>query len=470
MFVRHDRSRRNLLHKRVFANTRLFAFAGAGILIVLAAQACKKAGKPATPVTITLVDQDWPDQQSRQRRNEELRRFTTQTGIRVEVLPSPEAAGEQLTVWRKLLDTHATVPDLYAVDVIWPALLADQLLDLKPYVPAQEIAEEFPALIANFTVNHRLVALPYHLNTGVLFYRTDLLQKYGYRTPPKTWDELEHAAARIQAGERARGQENFWGFVWQGAASEALTCNALEWQVSEGGGAIIENAAVTVNNPLTILAWRRAARWPGSISPPSVLAYKEWDAFNRWQAGEAAFMRNWLNPSIVAGAKSSPISGRFGICPLPKGQAGVAGTLGGDGLAVSRYSLHPREAAMLVRFLCGPNEEFRRSENPAEPPTIPELYNSPSVLSANPYFSTVLEVYRKGLAVRPSTLTGKMYPDISRAYFEAVHAVLTHRKTAERAAAELERELTQITGLKAPVTIAKPRRFQKAVTKEPRER
>lgn len=434
-------------------NSRLFTVAGVGILVLLAAQACNKAGKPAVPITITLIQPDWPDPESRRHHNEEFRRFTDETGIRVEVLPSPQPAVEQLVVWRRLLDSHATVPDVYAVDVIWPAILADQLLDLKSYLPAQKIAEQFPELIANFTVNGRLVALPYLLNVGLLFHRTDLLRKYGY-TPPKTWEELENAAAHIQAGERARGQKDFWGFIWHGSSSESLTCSALEWQASQGGGTIIENGAVTVNNPQTIRAWERAARWPGSISPPSVVAYTEWDAFNRWQAGQAAFMRNWPNPYIVASEKSSPVRGKFGICPLPKGRAGISGTLGGYGYAVSRYSLHPREAAMLVRFLCGRNEQFRRSQNPAEPSTIPELYSSPSVLAANPYFSAVLEVYRKGLAVRPSTLTGKMYPDISRAYFEAVHAVLTHRKTAETAAAELQRELTQITGLKARTTAA----------------
>ena len=57
-----------------------------------------------------------------------------------------------------------------------------------------------------------------------------------------------------------------------------LTCNALEWQASEGGGRIIErDKTISVNNPQTIRAWRRAARWVGSISPPSVVAYKEWD-------------------------------------------------------------------------------------------------------------------------------------------------------------------------------------------------
>ena len=94
---------------------------------------------------------------------------------------------------------------------------------------------------------------------------------------------------------------------------------------------------------------------------------------------------------------------------------------------------------MLVLFLCGRNEQLRRSQEPAQPPTIPELYRNPSVLAANPYLSGVLEVYQKGIAIRPSTVTGKGYPDVSRVYFETVHAVLTHKATSEAAAAELER-------------------------------
>src|SRR5208283_3362052 len=139
----------------------------------------------------------------------------------------------------------------------------------------------------------------------------------------------------------------------------------------------------------------------------------------------------------------------------PKGRAGISGTLGGNGYAVSLYSLHPREAAQLVRFLCGREEQLRRSQNPVEPSTIPDLYSNPSVLTANPYFTDVLRVYQQGITLRPSSATGKTYPDVSRAYFEAVHAVLTHRKTAETAAGELERKLAQITCLKVPTSVAK---------------
>ena len=108
-----------------------------------------------------------------------------------------------MQAWLSLLESGARIPDVYAVDVIWPGILAESLLDLKSYVPAQKIAAHFPELIANNTVNGKLVAFPYHTNTGVPFYRADLLKQYGYREPLRTWDQLEKMALRIQQGERA---------------------------------------------------------------------------------------------------------------------------------------------------------------------------------------------------------------------------------------------------------------------------
>ena len=422
------------------------------LLVLLIGQGCTRSTTLRRGTTLTLIDQSWADRESQRRLHNELRRFTDQTAIRVRVLPAPEAAVEQLATWRRLLERGASVPDVYAIDVIWPGVLADELLDLRRYIPAQEITDHFPELIANNTVNGRLVALPYTTSAGLLFYRVDLLRRYGYSTPPGTWDELEKMAARIQTGERATGRADFWGYVWQGAPSEALTCNALEWQVCEGGGTVIENGRVTVENPHSVRAWQRAARWIGTISPPGVIAYKEWDAFNTWQAGRAAFMRNWTSAYVAARAPGSPTKDRVAIASLPQGSARRAATLGGNGYGVSRHSRHPEEAAMLVRFLCGRDEQRRRCLDFAEPATIPDLYNDAQVLAVNPYFSTVLEVHRKSLALRPSAASGKLYPEVSRALYEAVHAVLARKADSAQAAAALQRNLVQITGFNAPAS------------------
>ena len=351
------------------------------------APGCNKKHQAAPDVILTIIDQSWVDKESQALLREELNQFTQETGIRVQFMPAPEVAVDQLETWRNLLESEAKVPDVYGIDVIWPGILADHLADLKAYVPEQEIAAHFPELIKNNTVDGRLVTLPNNLSEGLLFYRVDLLQKYGYTVPPKTWEELEKMAKRIQAGERAKGDKDFWGYVWQGAPSEALTCNALEWQVAEGGGTILgDDGRPTVNNPYSIRAWERAARWVGSISPPGVIAYKEWDAFDIWQAGNAAFMRNWPNAYVAARAESSPTRDRFAIAPLPAGRAGSAATFGGQGYGVSRYSSHPQEAAMLVRFLTGRNEQARRCHKSSNPPTIPELYQDPEILARNSVF------------------------------------------------------------------------------------
>ncbi len=409
---------------------------------------CNQPTSKRDQVSLTMIDQGWFDKEIRDARDLELRQFTHETGIRVDVLPAPESAVEQIVLWKKLLANARSAPDVLGIDVIWPALLADDLLDLKPYLTSSEISAVFPELAAIYTVKGKLVALPYRVVAGLLFYRTDLLQQYGYRSPPQTWHQLEQMAARIQTGERAKGNKEFWGFVWQGSPSEALTCDAIEWQASEGGGKIIEdNGVISVKNRNTVRAWRRAARWVGSISPPSVVSYKEWDSFNIWRSGNAAFMRNWPAGYAVSQASGSAVRDRFGITALPRGKSGRAATLGSDGFAVSRRSLHPQEALLLVQFLCRRDLQFRRALAKFDPPAIRDLYTDPELKKAVSYFPHVRQENLYGIVTRPATLAGTKYLEVSQAYFTAVHAVLTGQKSAEMAVGELQQQLARITGL-----------------------
>jgi len=416
------------------------------VLLSLLLEGCTKPSAPE-PVTLTFLE-EWSNKTFSEARQQELQQFTRETGIRVSLLPSPESARQKLVLWRELLGTGASGPDVYGLDVIWPGMLGDYFVDLKPYF-ATELSLQFPALAASYTVDNKLVAMAYRPDIGLLYYRTDLLRQYGYREPPRTWDELERMAARIQAGERAKGKKQFWGFVWQGAADEGLTCDALEWQAAEGGGRIIEDdQVISVNNPQAIRSWQRAAHWVGSISPPGVVGYREWDSLNVWVAGDAAFMRNWPSAYADSQAAGSLIRNKFDIALLPGGKAGRVGTLGGWGLAISRFSAHPREALELVRYLTRRDLQVKRSRLLTQPPTLPELYSLPEVLEANPRFDVLSQAFRTGFVTRPSNVAGKKYQEVTDAYIQAVHSVLTGEKTAPKAAAALQNDLVHITGFR----------------------
>ena len=416
------------------------------VLLLLLLQGCTRPSVHE-PVTLTVLE-EWSNKRFSDARQQELQQFTRETGIRVRLLPSPDSARQRLVLWKELLGTGASGPDVYGIDVIWPGILNKYLIDLKPYF-ANEISLQFPEIAASYTVDEKLVAMPYRSDVGLLFYRTDLLQEYGYHHPPRTWDELEAMAVRIQAGERAKGKKQFWGYVWQGAADEVLTCNALEWQASEGGGQIIEqNHSISVNNPQAIRSWQRAARWVGSISPPGVIGYREWDSLNVWLAGDAAFMRHWPSAYIDSHAAGSRIRNKFDAAMLPGGKAGQMGTLGGWGFAISRLSAHPQESLELIRYLTRRDIQVKRTHVLSQPPTLPELYSLPEVLEPNPHFELLSRAFRTGTVSRPSNVTGEKYPDVSSAYIQAVHSVLTGEKGAAEAAAALENELLRITGFK----------------------
>lgn len=412
---------------------------------------CHQAEKE--PVTLTFLDPEWShDSRERDASHEQaLIDFTKETGIRITHLPAPENASSQLELTESLLKKGATTPDVYGIDVIWPGILSEYFVDLKPYFVAESQSSD-SELIANYTVNGRLVAMPYHSNTGALFYRTDLLEKYGYSAPPRKWDELEKMATRIQAGERAKGQKDFWGYVWPGAVGEGLICDAMEWQASAGAGHIVEaDGKVSVNNPNTIRAWKRVTRWLGTISPPTSLSYQEWDSWNAfWTSGRAAFQRGWESDYFIGNPVTYPFNDRAGVTSLPGEKDVRVGTLGGLGLAVARSSKHQAEAIAFVHYLLKKEADLDQQRATSAPPKFPTRFEIPTILTAYIHQQQSGGVSGARTVARPSTVTGRKYAAISAAYVESLHSVLERKVDAETAAASLQKQLTEIMASSAP--------------------
>src|SRR5262245_48099235 len=155
--------------------------------------------------------------------------WAEKSGNKVDYISRPNDATATLQQYQQYWAAKSPDVDVYMIDVIWQGIAAPHAVDLKKYFKEDEIKQFFPAIIQNNTVGGKLVSIPWFTDAGILYYRTDLLEKYGYKEPPKTWEELAEMAKKIQDGERKDGKKDFQGFVFQGKASESVTCDALEW-------------------------------------------------------------------------------------------------------------------------------------------------------------------------------------------------------------------------------------------------
>ena len=289
-------------------------------------------------------------------------KFADATGIDVTRTSGPVSATDRLAQYQQLMAAQASDVDAMMIDVIWPGIFATHAVDLSQAIGWQG-QKYIDRIVQNNTVNGALVGIPWYTDAGLLYYRTDLLAKYGLENPPETWADLEKMAKTIQDGERASNPD-FQGFVWQGAAYEGLTCDGLEWQYSSGGGDIIDkDAKVTVNNPQAIAAFERAKGWIGTISPQGVTTYMEEEARGVWQAGNAAFMRNWPYAYAPGQDPGSAIRDKFDVTLVPMG----------DGEGATHAANARRLADLRLQVLAEPTRSHRLR-------AVPHLQGGPEVV------------------------------------------------------------------------------------------
>ncbi|NOG31039.1 ABC transporter substrate-binding protein [Halomonas sp. TBZ9] len=367
------------------------------------------------------------------------------TGHEVDIVSTPNSSTERLSLYQQILSANSSDIDVMQIDVVWPGLLANHLLDLNEALGEDVADGHFETIVTNNTIDGRLVAMPWFTDAGVLYYRKDLLEKHGFEAPT-TWQELTETAKTIQEAEQAEGNDRMQGFVFQGRAYEGLTVNALEWVASHGGGNIVEaDGEISINNENAAKALDLAASWIGDISPNGVLNYTEEEARGVFQGGNAVFMRNWPYAWSLAQSEDSDVRDKVGVVQLPAGgeDGQSAAGLGGWNLAVSRYSENPELAADLVAYLTGLEEQKRRAIEASYNPTIDALYQDEEVLEAVPFFGTLYDTFTNAVA-RPSAPTGDAYGRVSNAFFSASHDVLSGNMTGAEAVEKLERDLMRL--------------------------
>lgn len=374
-----------------------------------------------------------------------LDRFEEETGHTVTIVSMPERTTDQFAQYKLWLAAQSADIDVYRLDVIWAPQLAEHFVDLTD--ATADIIDQFvPAAVESQTVDGKLVALPMFLGAPALYYRADLLEKYD-KAVPETWEELTQTAREIMQAEREDGNDDMWGYVFQGAAYEGLTCNAMEWIASYGGGQVVEpDGTISVMNDQAVDALNLAATWVGDIAPEGVLNYAEEDARGVFQSGNAVFMRNWNYAYALVTGEDSPIKDGVDVTALPAGGSGEnASILGGSHLGVSKYSEHQDAAIELVRFLNDEESQKARAIDASRPPTRTALYEDEEIAQKQPFIPLWKPVIDTAI-VRPSAPTKTNYNEVSSEIWTAAHDVLAGESDAQTAIGRLNARLDRLKG------------------------
>jgi trehalose/maltose transport system substrate-binding protein len=371
--------------------------------------------------------------------------WAQKAGNQVRFITTPASSSERLALYQQWMAAQADI-DVLMTDVFYPGVLEKGLVDLRPYLEDEE-TELFPAYLKIDMLDGKLLAMPWFAAVGVMYYRKDLLQKY-HLEPPQTWAELEKDAESVQTEERAAGNPNFWGYMWQGKAYEGLTCNAVEWLASYGAGSIVAlDGKVTVDNPRAVAALTMAKSWVGKISPRGVLSSEEPQTLQVFYAGNALFLRSWPYVWSVAQAPDSPLAGKVGIIPIPKGpgtDGAHAGTIGGWSLAVSKYGKHREAAIDLVKYLTSSEVQRMRFLEGALMPTRMALYEDPSVLAKEPAMKIFYDAILSA-SPRPSAQTGAKYNRVSSVLYTGLHQMLLGESGPQATVASIAAKLDELS-------------------------
>ena len=358
--------------------------------------------------------------------------------LRDETLPS--SSDEQHQFYVINLEGKSADFDVLSLDVIWVPEFARAgwLSDLSRLFPPDERNDFFPGPVSAVTWERKVFAVPWYIDAGLLYYRCDILEKYGL-SPPRTWPELVAQARRITSAEKG-----LYGFIWQGKQYEGLVCNALEYLRSNNGD-VLRNGEVAIDSPENVaaLSFMRDLIARYGVSPPLVTTASEETTRHIFGNGRALFMRNWPYAWNLFQDKGSMVRGKVGVAPLPAFQVGrSAPTLGGWQLGVNRYSRHQEAAFRLVRFLTAPEAQKLLCLKVGYKPTRVSLYADRELQKSQPFIASLCDIF---MTARPRPVT-PYYMMFTQVMQPELSAALAGVRPPEAALRSAGRQMRHILG------------------------
>jgi len=377
-----------------------------------------------------------------------VKEFTRQTGIKVNILRQPTDTDQRRQGLVISLKSRKADPDVFLMDVAWVAQFgaSEWLEPLDDYIKNENMnLDVFFNRVVNLVdrYNGGLIALPVYIDGGVLYYRKDLLRKYGYSEPPETWDKLVDCALKVQKDMR-NINPNFYGFLWQGAQYEGLVCNWLEFAASNGGGIILRDGKIKLNLPSNIEAvqFMYDLIHTYKISPPNTFTeMKEEEVRMSFQKGDALFERNWPYAWALHQSEDSYVKGKVDIAPLPHFPSGKSvSTLGGWHIGISKYSDAKSKAFKFLKFVVSYETQKKLALKLGWNPGRKDVYNDNEVLERLPHLAKLKNVFENALP-RPNL---PYYTQISEILQHYINAAIAGKLTPEVALSRAEKEAQNV--------------------------
>ena len=345
-----------------------------------------------------------------------------------------------------VLSSQSGEIDIFLIDVIRPATYAAAgwAEPLNPYFGSEAAME---AYLSDFlqgpveadTIDGTLYAIPSSTDAQFLYYRQDLLEKYGFG-PPETWEELKQQALTILEGEN---DPSLQGFNYQGAATEGTNCTFLEALWTAGGDWRDADGNITVDSPegRQALAWY-ADTMASGITKPNIAEVSTDNSRQEFQAGDVVFMLNWAYAwSRFQTDEDSQVKGMVGIASLPAFEGNASATcVGGWQWAINPYSENKEVAFEVVRFFASPEFQRDLAIEGSRIPVRSALYEDPEVLAANPHFAQFYDVI---VNARPRPVT-PFYSEVSELIRSTMNAFLAGSLSEDEALEQMQVGLEDI--------------------------
>jgi len=324
-------------------------------------------------------------------------------------LPPPSSSTEVHQQLVQQLARKTGSPDVFTQDIIWVAefAAAGWALPLDSYFGADEMKAYLPGVVQACTWKGQLTAMPWFIDSGKLYYRTDILEKLG-ATVPETWDDL------IETAKKGMGGDVRFGFIWQAKQAEILTCDLVSF-VGSNGGSILgpDGKTVKIAEPEAKAAVQLMydTIHKDKITPADVLTWDEEPSRRPFTAGQSVFLRNWSYVWSIAQDKTqSDVVGKVEVAPLPHfaGKKSAA-CLGGYQYGVNASTKNKEAAIDFLRWLSTPATQLHFATEQGFVPTRLSVFDEPELAKTQPFIQKLKNV---SLGAIPRPVTPK-YPQVT---------------------------------------------------------